>query len=314
MMLMEEGKFLLDDPVSRYIPEFSQVRVMKKFNEEDSTCTTVPAKREVTVRDLLTHTSGIGYAVIGSREANAIYAKAGIPVGFEARPLKLADKMKILAGLPLMHQPGERFTYGLNTDMLGYLVEVVSGKSLAEFFRERIFEPLGMKDTWFYLPEEKAGRLADVYIEDASGKSVPMPRTGPAGYDRDYPLTGSTYYSGGAGLVSTAWDYAVFMQMLLNGGVYNGHRLLSPNTVRLMTSNQIGDLSLGPNKFGLGFEVVTRKGASNAPWHEGSFSWGGYFGSNYWMRSEEHTSKLQSLMGIPSAVFCLKKKTKKSKN
>src|SRR3546814_16868462 len=107
-----------------------------------------------------------------------------------------------------------------------------------------------------------------------------MPRTGPAGYDRDYPLTGSTYYSGGAGLVSTAWDYAVFMQMLLTGGVYNGHRLLSPNTVRLMTSNQIGDLSLGPHKFGLGFEVVTRKGASNAPWHEGSFSWGGYCGSN----------------------------------
>lgn len=284
MMLVEGGKILLDDPVSKYIPGFANAGVLDEFNPADSSFTTVPVRRQVTVRDLLTHTSGIGYALIGSPEAKAIYAKADIPVGFEVRPLKLADKMKVLAELPLMHQPGEKFTYGLNTDMLGYLVEVVSGKSLAAFFRQHIFDPLGMKDTWFYLPEEKQDRIAEVYMEDAEGNSVPMPPLSEAGFQKDYPIEGSTYYSGGGGLVSTAWDYSLFMQMLLNGGEYNGRRLLSPHTIRLMTSNQIGDIDLGgPDKFGLGFQVVTREGSSVAPWHEGSFSWGGYFGSLYWM-------------------------------
>ncbi|MBC9796678.1 serine hydrolase domain-containing protein [Sinomicrobium weinanense] len=283
MMLYEEGKLLLDDPVSRYISEFKEAGVLDKFNAADSTYTTVPAEREVTIRHLLTHTSGISYAVIGSKEGKAIYAKAGVPAGFVAGPLKLADKIKILGGLPLMHQPGERFTYGLNTDVLGYVVEVVSGMSLDRFFHERIFEPLQMNDTYFYLPKDKQDRLAEVYVENEAGETVEAPQVSHGEINKDYPLLGSTYFSGGAGLSSTARDYSVFLQMLLNGGEYNGKRLLSPDTVRLMTVNQIGEKSLNHgNKFGLGFEVVTEEGSAAFPWHKGSFSWGGYFGSHYW--------------------------------
>src|SRR5437773_2406523 len=168
MMLYEEGKLLLCDPISKYIPEFKNPKVMNKFNAADTSYTTVAAKREITIRDLLTHTSGIGYAQIGTKESNAIYYKAGVVGGIGVDKILLADKMKILGGLPLMHQPGEEWTYGLNTDLLGYLVEVVSGMSLDEFFRRKIFEPLGMKDTYFYLPKDKQSRLATLYTEDST--------------------------------------------------------------------------------------------------------------------------------------------------
>ena len=167
MMLYEEGKFLLDDPVSRYIPEFAKPVVLDKFNAADSSYTTVPAKSEVTIRHLLTHTSGIGYAGIGSREANAIYARADIPSGIgTGNGHALATDMKRLAKLPLLHQPGERWTYGLNTDVLGYLVEVLSGMSLDRFFQTRIFEPLGMKDTYFNVPAAKHSRVVSLFIDD----------------------------------------------------------------------------------------------------------------------------------------------------
>ncbi len=290
MMLYEEGKILLDDPVSKYIPEFKKQTVLDKFNEADSSYTTVPASREVTIRDLLTHTSGIGYAQIGSKTMNAIYAKAGIVGGIGVGKILLADKMKKLGSLPLFHQPGEKFTYGLNTDLLGYLVEVVSGKSLSDFFRTMIFEPLGMKDTYFYLPKEKQGRLATLYTEDSTKHAVKMePHISINGdFDRDYPNSDGTYYSGGGGLSSTAYDYAVFMQMLLNGGTYNGKKILSRNSVRMMTTNQINDLVVGNgDKFGLGFEVVTEKGSAHSPRQTGSFSWGGMFSSSYWIDPKE---------------------------
>jgi len=149
MMLFEEGKFLLDDPISKYIPEFANPRVLDKFNEKDSTYTTIKANREVTIRDLLTHTSGIDYAGIGSKNMKAIYAKSGIPGGFGSNKMVLGDKIRALGKLPLVHQPGERFTYGLNVDVLGYLVEILSGESLDHYFHTHIFEPLGMNDTYF---------------------------------------------------------------------------------------------------------------------------------------------------------------------
>ena len=290
MMLYEEGKILLDDPVSKYIPEFKKQTVLDKFNEADSSYTTVPATREITIRDLLTHTSGIGYAQIGSKTMNAIYAKAGIVGGIGVGKILLADKMKKLGSLPLFHQPGEKFTYGLNTDLLGYLVEVVSGKSLSDFFRTMIFEPLGMKDTYFYLPKEKHARLATLYTEDSTKHAVKMePHISINGdFDRDYPNSDGTYYSGGGGLSSTAYDYAVFMQMLLNGGTYNGKKILSRNSVRMMTTNQINDLVVGNgDKFGLGFEVVTEKGSAHSPRQTGSFLWGGMFSSSYWIDPKE---------------------------
>lgn len=290
MMLFEEGKFMLDDPISNYIPEFKNPKVLDKYNKADTTYTTVPAKREITIRDLLTHTSGLGYAQIGSTEAKNIYYKAGVVGGIGVPDFVLADKMKILGGLPLFHQPGEKWTYGLNDDVLGYLIEVVSGMSLKDFLTKRIFEPLGMKDTYFYLPADKRNRLVMLYTEDSvTKKPVKMPEKLNLYADmyRDYPKMNGTYYSGGAGLSSTVYDYAIFLQMLLNGGEYNGKRILSHNSVRMMTMNQIGDISRGVNKFGLGFGITTERGSAILPTQEGTFEWGGMFATTYWVDPKE---------------------------
>ncbi len=290
MLLYEEGKLLFDEPVSKYIPEFRKQQVLDKFNESDSSYTTVPAKRDITIRDLLTHTSGIGYAQIGSKPMNAIYAKAGIVAGIGMRNVLLADKMKLLGSLPLFHQPGEKWTYGLNTDLLGYLVEVISGMPLDKFFRTRIFEPLGMHDTYFYLPKEKYSRLATLYMNDTAGLALKMPDhiSINGDFNRDYPNTAGTYFSGGGGLSSTAWDYALFMQMLLNEGEAGGKRFLAKSTIRMMTSNQIGGLTLSHgNKFGLGFEIITEESSAFTPVSPGSFDWGGMFSSSYWIDPKE---------------------------
>ncbi len=303
MMLYEQGKFLLDDPISRYLPEFKHPQVMKAFNPADTSYISRPASREITIRDLLTHTSGISYAVIGAADHNAIYAKAGIPLGFEPRPLQLADRMKALAALPLVHDPGEKFTYGLSIDVLGYLVETISGRSLDQFFRERIFEPLGMKDTYFYIPADKQQRLATLYTYDKEGNTIPRPED--TLIDHSYPtVKHGSYYSGGAGLSSTVYDYAVFLQMLLNGGVYNGKRLLSPHIVRLISADQRPDSIpwTSPNTMGFGFEVITRKGSSLVPLHENSFSNGGFWGTHAWIDRE--TGMVAVLMGQhPTATW-----------
>ncbi|MGB8492326.1 MAG: serine hydrolase domain-containing protein [Bacteroidales bacterium] len=294
MMLFEEGKFLLDDPISKYIPKFAHPQVLDQFNGKDTTYTVVPAKREITVRDLLTHTSGIGYAEIGSPTMNAIYAKAGIPAGFVSEKIYLADKMKALARLPLAHQPGEAWTYGLNLDVIGYLVEILSGETLSNFFRNHIFTPLGMNDTYFYLPAAKQSRLVKVNSEDGKGHVVVMPQD-----QVNYPLVDGTYYSGGAGLSSTTRDYAIFLQMLLNKGEYNGVRLLAPRTVELITCNQIGKLDIGPDKFGLGFEITTRAGQAVLGISEGSFAWGGYFGTTYWADPMKNIVGLMFVQQLP---------------
>ena len=294
MMLFEEGKFLLDDPISKYIPEFANPRVLDKFNEKDTTYTTIQANREITIRDLLTHTSGIDYAGIGSEKMRAIYAKSAIPGGFGSDKIVLGDKMRALGRLPLVHQPGERFTYGLNVDVLGYLVEVLSGESLDHYFHKHIFEPLGMNDTYFYVPKSKSDRLVKVITEDKNSHLINA---------RDefgnYPLVAGKYYSGGAGLSSTIKDYATFLQMLLNKGEYNGKRLLARRTVELMTTNQIGDLNLGRDKFGLGFEITTASGQAKLGISEGSFSWGGYFSTTYWADPKEHLVCLLFLQQSP---------------
>jgi len=285
MMLFEEGKFLLDDPISKYIPAFAKPTVLDKFNPSDSTYTTVPAKREITIRDLLTHTSGIDYAVIGSANMKAIYAKSNIPPGFGSTGIVLKTEMEKLGKLPLLHQPGERFTYGLNSDVLGYLVELASGMSLDKFFAERIFKPLAMNDTYFYLPASKHSRLIPIYTFNEKNKLVKYERNGVI--TADYPNSNGTYFSGGAGLSSTIGDYAIFLQMLLNGGTYNNKRFLSRRTVDLMTMNQIGDLSLRGDKFGLGFQITSKENMAKLGLTEGSFAWGGYFGTTYWVDPKE---------------------------
>ncbi len=288
MLLFEEGRFLLDDPISKYIPEFRKPVVLDQFNKTDTSYTTIPAKKEISIRELLTHTSGIGYAQIGSETMNAIYAKAGVVGGIGLKGGKLGDNIKKLGSLPLVHQPGEKWTYGLNTDVLGYLIEVVSGMSLDEFFRKRIFEPLGMKDTYFYLPKEKQGRLAMLHSDDQQKKVINTPETIRVNgeFYRDYPvLADGSFYSGGGGLVSTAYDYALFLQMLLNKGSYHGKQLLSRHSIDMMTMNQTGDLRQA--RFGLGFEIVTETTAAKTVLSPGTFSWGGMFASSYWIDPKE---------------------------
>lgn len=288
MILFEEGKFLLDDPISKYIHSFKNPQVIDKYNEKDTTYTTVPAKREVTIRDLLRHTSGIGYAQIGSPISNAIYAKNNIRSFYGQGAKSLAEDMQKLGSLPLLHNPGEKFTYGLNSDVLGYLVEVVSEMSLDDFFRKRIFEPLGMKDTYFYVPAAKQNRIVTTYHADSTGKLQKLPDEY---YDNgligiNYPKTNGTYYSGGAGLSSTVYDYAIFLQMLLNGGEYDGKRILSRHTIKMMITNQLTELKEGEKDvFGLGFGIVTDDGAE--PASLGSFSWGGAFSTEYWADPKE---------------------------
>ena len=289
MMLWEEGRFSLDDPISRYIPEFKNMQVLDRFNQADSSYTTVPAKREITIRQLLNHTSGIGYPGIGSPYAKALYAKYKINSGIGTPYSKLSEMIPQLAKLPLFHQPGDKFLYGINTDVLGYFVEVISGMPLDRFLEQRIFAPLGMKDTHFYLPAAKAQRLVPLYrVNEKNKADMYPPNPGKPG-DPDFPLTsGGTYLSGGAGLSSTAADYALFCQMLLNGGELNGARLLSPHTIRLMTSNQIGELLIFENpvdvrKFGLGFGLLLDRAVTAMPVGHGTYMWDGMFGSHFWV-------------------------------
>ena len=299
MLLFEEGKFLLDDPVSNYIPAFKTMTVLDKYTEKDTTYTTVPAKRPITIRQLLTHTSGISYPGIGSKEAIAIYAKGRIPSGIGTPNGTLEDAMNRLAALPLLFQPGDRWSYGLSVDVVGRLIEVLSGQPLDQYLRTRLFAPLGMNDTYFYLPANLQPRLTRVYTEDASKALRRMPVQG--GISEDYPKQAGTYFSGGAGLSSTMLDYAIFLQMMLNGGEYNGKRILSPTTVRLITTNQIGDLNQGANKFGLGFAITSEKSAARLPVSAGSYDWGGFFGTTYWVDPKENVVALLYTQKVPNS-------------
>ncbi|MBN8850548.1 MAG: serine hydrolase [Sphingobacteriales bacterium 50-39] len=281
MILYEEGKFTLDEPIADFLPAWRNPSVLNEFHASDTTYTTVPAKRDITFRDLLTHTGGLDYSGIGTEKMRAIYAKAGIPSGLGVVDHSLRDRMDVLAKLPLGSQPGEKWTYSLSIDVLGCLVEVISGKNLEQFCMERIFRPLGMKDTYFNVPASKASRLTIVYMEDSLHHIVRWTKDHFA-VDPDYPLKEKHYFSGGAGLTSTAYDYALFLQTMLNGGVYNGVRILSPRTVQMMTSGQLSFLFNGMDNFGLGFGITSELSGARGPLNAGSFYWGGFFGTTYW--------------------------------
>lgn len=279
MMLWEEGKFKLDDPISKYIPEFKNPQVLKSFKYSDVSYTTVPASGEITIRHLLTHTSGLGYGQIDKDERfKLIYQKAGIIDLFTTENIDLEENITKLAKLPLHHNPGEKYTYSIGFEVLGYFVEKMSGMPYDEFMRKRLFDPLGMEDTWFYLPEEKAKRLVSVQHTPDEGKWDRYPVTF---YDPDFPIKGAKrYFSGGAGLCSTAKDYATFMQMYLNGGELNGVRILSRTTIQTMLCNQIGNLR-GKNfnrYYGLTFSITNEIGQSvGGMGSVGSLYSGGYF-------------------------------------
>ena len=292
MMLWEEGRFLLDDPISKYIPAFKNPKVLDQFNVADSTYTTVPAKKEITIRDLLRHTSGIGYPTItDDNRIQAIYTKSGVLSGIGSKAL-LKDQIAMLAKMPLLHQPGDRFTYGLNTDVLGYLIEEVSGLPLDSFFRKRIFEPLEMKDTYFIVPQTKADRLVSVSKKTVNG----FEKVNGTVYENspvDYPLQKGIVLSGGAGLSSTTADYAIFLQMLLNKGIYKGKRILGSKTIELITTNQLSESVISKGdpdfRFGLGFWLVTDDNKFSHSENTGTFYWGGAFNTHYWADPKGNT-------------------------
>ncbi len=281
MILMEEGRILLDDPIAKYIPEFAGARVAVMASDKGvAGYSTVPVKRPITIRDLLTHTAGISY---GDGPAKDAYVAAGIRGWFLAdKPVPIGDVVKKLATLPFDSQPGEKWVYGYNTDILGYLVERVSGMSLADFFAKRITGPLGMTDTFFFLPEDRLDRFASVYgIDDQGGLQLVEDAR-----DNFYMKGPRLCYAGGAGLLSTAQDYATFLVMLLNGGELGGTRVLSPKSVELMTADHAGAL-YGLGAYGLGFSVTDRLGRDGQLGSPGSFSWGGAYHTTYWVDPAE---------------------------
>ena len=305
MILQERGQLLISDPLAKYMPEFANGTVA--IDNGRGGYDVVAARRAITIRDLLTHTSGISYgnglAVDEWREADVVgwyFAKRDEPI---------RETIRRMGGLPASAQPGESWVYGYNTDILGALVEVVSGQPFDVFLQNEIFDPLGMNDTHFYLPEEKTDRLVTVYSSTADGgiELAPAP-----GYMQDRGIFGTvgqgqyidgprTSFSGGAGLLSTARDYATFLQMMLNGGEFNGARILSPNTVKLMTVNHLGEVSFRPGQgFGLGFSVVTDLGARGAPGSVGEFGWAGAYHSTYWADPEEELAAVYLTQLIPA--------------
>ncbi len=289
MMLWEEGRFQLDDPISKYIPQFKNPQVLKTFRYQDTSYTTVPARSEITIRQLLTHTSGLGYGAIDAEESfKLIYQKAGITDLFTTENISIEESVKKLAKLPLHHQPGEKYTYSEGLDVLGYFIEVMSGMPFDVFLRKRLLDPLQMNDTWFYLPAAKSNRLVTVQRAD-NGQWRPYPVTF---YDPDYPVKGAKrFFSGGAGLSSTAKDYATFLQMYLNGGELNGVRILSRTTIQSMMGDQIGKLWAETDRhYGLAFGVLTAQGQDKGgKGSEGTFDWGGYFNTQYFADPKEHT-------------------------
>ncbi len=300
MMLVEEGKLRLGDPVSKFLPAFKQTSVAVAGT--GTRVGVVPAKREVTVRDLLTHTAGISY---GSGPASEQWKAAGMYGWYLAdRKEPIAPLMERLASLPFDAQPGEKFVYGYNTDILGAVIEKASGMPLDEFFRTRIFVPLKMNDSSFFLPPEKRDRLAVVYSAGPDGKIVRAPEPGTG--QGEFVEGPRTCFGGGAGLVASANDYARFLQMLLNGGELEGVRLLSPKTVELMTSNHVkrlyGDDGIG---FGLGFAVTEQVGPAGRYDTVGSYSWGSAYYSTFWVDPKEQLVAVFMTQLIPAGALDL---------
>jgi len=284
MMLHDRGRLHIDDPIARFIPEFQDPDIAVPGPDGGRSFGRVVAQGEITIRHLLTHTSGISYRFSGVEPLTSLYAEAGISDGLVQTEGTVGQGVRRLASLPLLHEPGSGWKYGLSTDVLGHLVEVVSGRTLEEFFEESIFQPLGMKDTHFFLPEEKIPRLASVYRRAENGRLRELPegpiQEGPVLFSTSYHYRGPrTYFSGGAGLVSTADDYFRFCQMLLNGGELEGVRLLRAETVELMTRNQVGELSVGEGKFGFGLSIPTDG--------SGALGWGGFFFTRFWLDPEQ---------------------------
>lgn len=287
MILYEQGAFSLDDSLATYIPSFRHPQILEEYLLSDSSFTAHPASKPITIRQLFTHSSGIGYG-FQNDSLMAIFEKHGITEGFEERDILLADNIEKIAQMPLLHEPGEKFTYSMSTDVLGRLIEIWSGQPLDEYLYQAVFEPLAMEDTYFYLPTAKAERLTPVYMSTDSGVS-------PTDYPLiHYPVRGAKrYLSGGADLNSTAYDYYRLCQMMLQGGSLDGKQILKPETIALMTRDHLGDGSMG-----LGLGIQTHLSEDN-PRSLGSYSWGGFFATTFWIDPEQELIAILLLQVYP---------------
>ena len=282
MMLWEEGHFQLRDPVSKFIPEFTDQMVSTTSDASGESGGLIPVNRSSTIRDMLTHTAGLANRYRG----NVPYYQSVT----RARPDDtLEDYIARIAALPLNYQPGEQWQYSHATDVVGRLVEVISGQSLDEFFEERIFEPLGMNDTHFFMDDDKGGRLMSQYAPGPEDNRIRLQDPG-TDASRWIASENKQVFKGAGGLVSTAHDYLRFQQAMMNGGELDGARLLSPNTLDLMMENHTGDLALwlpGPGfGFGLGWAVLEDRGEAASPMTEGSVYWGGAYCTLSWIDRE----------------------------
>jgi CubicO group peptidase (beta-lactamase class C family) len=278
MMLWEEGRFFLDEPIGKYLPELNEMKVAVP---RDGAMEQVPTARKITIQDLFRHTSGLTYEFRGSGPIHKMYMDAKI----YTRNQTNAQQSETLGKMPLIHQPGSRWEYSRSTDVLGRLIEVLSGETLGAFLQQRIFDPLNMADTAFHVPPPKQARLAEAFAKDPeSGGTVQLLEV----------RTPPKFESGGGGLVSTAGDYARFLQMMVNRGTLEGSRLLSRKTVELMTADHLGDITGAPDLlvpgygFGLGFAVRLHAGISAMPGSVGQYFWGGLAGTTFWVDPAEN--------------------------
>ncbi|WP_026232177.1 serine hydrolase domain-containing protein [Neolewinella persica] len=281
MMEYEQGKFLLEDPLEKYLPAFAKMRVFKTHNAKRKKFTTEPARSSITIRQLLSHTSGISYGIPVETE------EMKVPYFASLEDDTLEDVANRIAKRPLLHQPGEGFSYGLGIDVAGRLLEVISGQTLEEYMLQKVWGPLGMTDSHFYLPAAKHDRLVKLYSKYTA--EAPLTLHENETY-RDFAIKGAqTYFSAGAGSVGTIDDYARFCQLMLNRGTYNGVRLLAPKTVDMMLKNQIGDAEVWDrkDKFGLGFQLITAGTHYGDQARPGAFTWGGLYCSEYFVDPEE---------------------------
>ncbi len=317
MTLFEEGRFFLNDPVSKYLPELAEMNVIVEdppeassgvFNLPDddpgersttsttlADVTTVPAEREMTVQDLLRHTAGFTYGFFGNSEVDQIYTQMGILTTEKT----IAETVEKLSKIPLKHQPGKTWEYSVSVDVLGRFIEVIADQRFDEFLQDRIFGPLGMVDTGFYVPDEKLERFAQLYTPAPEGNGVvPAPQF----FSRNF-VNNPTHHSGGGGMVSTASDYLRFCQMLLNGGELDGVRILSRKTVELMTADHTRDIDIAMRSrgygFGLGFAVAEDIGRAGVLTSPGEYNWGGAAGTKFWIDPQEQLIGIYMVQILP---------------
>jgi len=294
MQLYESGVLMLSDPVSKYLPAFAEMEVLTA-SPDDGESTLEPLRRPITIRHLLTHTSGLSYRFLAPPSLAARYIDANITDGLSQAERTIGELVDCPAALPLLHQPGERFTYSLGVDVLGRVIEVATGRTLAEYVAAEIFDPLGMADTSFFKDPSEEDRFASLYSPVGNGivKVTEQPVVSPDRrtiYSAGYPY-GETqsYFSGGAGLSSTISDYARLLVALLNGGELEGARILGRRTVQLMTRDHLVGLGVSPGgqQFGLGFAISDERGVTGGPRSKGAFGWLGFFNTVYWVDPEE---------------------------